>query len=130
MSDFSVEKKLELVNQVRSTYHQNQSDLMNREMLLYGRTYPKKEEATIEYDRQREYYNHTHQESEEGIFRDGTAKIRWMLAAVFLMTVILFDRNGKCIAGISMERVFAMIETDYEESVDTLIEAMSISVFQ
>ena len=51
MSDFSVEQKLELVQQVRSQYYRNQSDLMNREQILYGRTLTRKP--------QEEYYPQT-----------------------------------------------------------------------
>lgn len=101
MSDFSVEKKLELVQQVRSKYYQNQSDMMNREQILYGRSEKENEE--------------------EGIFKDGTLKLRYALAAVLAATIILFDRSGQSLGGISMEEIFTAIETDYEKAIEAWI---------
>ena len=38
MNDITVDKKLQLINQVRSQYNKDQYDLQHREQLLYGRT--------------------------------------------------------------------------------------------
>ena len=38
MSNVTTEQKLQLVQQVRSRYHEDQYDMSNRERLLYGRS--------------------------------------------------------------------------------------------
>lgn len=116
MSDISVEKKLELVQQIRSRHYQNQSDLMNREQILYGRPLTQRP-ANLNSN---SYIHQTEsgENPEEGIFKDNTIKIRYALAAVLLVTIILFDKTGNTIAGISMEQVFSYISTDYEAVID------------
>lgn len=120
MSDFSVEQKLELVQQIRSQYYRNQSDLMNREHILYGRTQIKSPEQ--------EYYNYNSSstDTEENLLTDNTVKIRYLLSAVLLLLVILFDKSGTTLAGISMEEIFTMIETDYEEVVETWADSLIV----
>lgn len=117
MSDFPVEKKLELVQQVRSRHYQNQSDMMNREQILYGRTWAKRPENEG-------YHIEPHSgNEEEGIFRDNTLKIRFAIAAVLFLLIILIDQGGQTVAGISMEKVFSIIETDYEAAIDAWVRA-------
>ena len=126
MNDIPVEKKLELVHQLRSKYNENQSDMMNREMLLYGRTMSgNRNQLDYSTDKAREYFNHTDDNEAEGIFKDDTLKLRYALAAVLFVLIILFDVNGKNLAGISMDRLFAAIETDYEDSLNNWIEVLS-----
>ena len=38
MSDVTMDQKLQLVQQVRARYHEDQFDLSNRERILYGRS--------------------------------------------------------------------------------------------
>ena len=42
----------------------------------------------------------------------GTFRIRLALAGVLLLSVILLDRNGKSVAGISMDQIFTQIGID------------------
>ena len=118
MSDFSVEQKLELVQQVRSQYYRNQSDLMNREQILYGRTLTRKP--------QEEYYPQTSPSdpNAESLITDNTLKLRYGLAAVLMLLIILFDKSGTSIAGVSMEQVFSFIETDYEKAIDAWVNTL------
>jgi len=118
MSDFSVEKKLELVQQIRSRHYQNQSDLMNREQILYGRTLTHTPSNTSTYSNN---MNTSIENTEDGIFKDNTLKIRYALALVLLFTIILFDKTGNTIAGISTEQVFSYIEADYEKTIDAWV---------
>lgn len=123
MSDISVEQRLELVKQVRSKYYENQSDMMNREQILYGKAFPKNQEIirnprdTVDF-----YQRNIDTESEgEGIFKDGTLKIRYALAAVAFITIVLLDKSEKTLAGISMNDVFTSIQTDYEETIENWV---------
>ena len=103
MEDISVEKKMELVHQVRSQYQKNQYDLMNRESLLYGKTYT----ANTGY---------TPPPSDS--HKDSTLKIRYALAVLLLLSIIILDRSGKSFAGISMKQVFQAIEADFEDTLE------------
>lgn len=117
MSDFSVEQKLELVQQVRSQYYRNQSDLMNREQILYGRALTRKPEAVF-------HQQPLPETVQEPMITDNTVKLRYALAAVLMLLVILFDRSETTIAGVSMEQVFSVIATDYEEAIDAWVSNM------
>lgn len=44
--------------------------------------------------------------------KTGTFRIRLALAGVLLLSVILLDRNGKSVAGISMDQIFTQIGID------------------
>ena len=121
MSDFSVEQKLELVQQVRSRYYRNQSDLMNREQILYGKALTRTPETEFH---QPQLSSET---TQEPLITDNTLKLRYALAAVLVLLIILFDRSGTTIAGISMEQVFSAIENDYEEAIDAWVSTLEIS---
>lgn len=121
MSDFSVEQKLELVQQVRSRYYRNQSDLMNREQILYGKALTRTPETEFH---QPQLSSET---TQEPLITDNTVKLRYALAAVLVLLIILFDKSGTTIAGISMEQVFSAIENDYEEAIDAWVSTLEIS---
>lgn len=110
MSDIPVEKRLELVHQVRSQYHRNQSDLMTREQILYGRN-AYHENTVKDYSRENEA-------AKEGVFRDNTFGIRLALAGILVLTFILLDKTGKGIAGISTDRMTQAIASDYLQIVE------------
>jgi len=123
MNNISVEQRLELVKQVRSKYYENQSDMMNREQILYGKSFPKNQDDIRNTRDMEDFYQlKTDNESkEDGIFKDGTLKLRYALAAVALLTIILFDKSEKTLGGISMNEVFTAIQKDYEEVIDAWI---------
>ncbi|MBQ2803367.1 MAG: hypothetical protein IJF07_05660 [Lachnospiraceae bacterium] len=130
MGEISVEKKLELVNQIRSRHRQNQSDLMNREQILYGRSTPMRNEypSHREYSLGGEYRiaDSNLKEDTEGIVSDDSFKLRFTLAAALFITLILLDISGKSFAGISTKQMFQMIETDYEEAIDAWVENVTL----
>lgn len=119
MDNISMEKKLELVHQVRSQYQKNQYDLMSRENLLYGKT-----SRPLEYSGDKFISGENQKKSadEEGLFRDGTVKIRYAIAAVLLLIIILMDQSGKSIAGVSVEQLFQMLEADYGDTIAAWVE--------
>ena len=106
MSEVPIEKKLELVHQIRSQYKQNQSDLLMRERILYGRTSSHETEpsSTGNYEKLPE---------PETVLRDGTFKIRFALAVVLFVTIIVLDKSGSTVNGISTEKLFQAIALDY-----------------
>lgn len=121
MSDATMEQKLRLVQQVRSRYHEDQYDLSNRERILYGRTSiaPQRELESPYGDSYR---------------RDGTMpaggevssfRIRLFLAVFLVMLVIVMDRNDMEVAGITTEKIYEVISADYEEVLETWVEALS-----
>ena len=96
-----MEQKLQLVQQIRSRYHENQYDLSNREKILYGRTgavqpgslYPEPE---------------LEQPHPSSLFR-----VR------LLMALLLF--------GLVVARILEAISADYEDTLNQWIETMSVS---
>ena len=111
------EKKLQLVQQVRSRYHENQYDLSNRERIMYGRT--------SVFDRSDDYDESTLPDSEDGSL--SSFKLRLFIAMVLFGIVIFMDRNHVAIGGITSEKLYGMISADYEEKIEDWVEAMSDS---
>lgn len=111
------EKKLQLVQQVRSRYHENQYDLSNRERIMYGRT--------SVFDRSDDYDESTLPDSEDGSL--SSFKLRLFIALVLFGIVIFMDRNHVAIGGITSEKLYGMISADYEEKIEDWVEAMSDS---
>ncbi len=119
MSDIPVEKKLELVHQIRSRYRSDQSDLVNREQILYGRSMSQGAVNLNDYS-----YSKEASGEKEGVFRDNTFKIRLAIAGILVLLIILFDRSGKTFAGISTEQLFQAIETDYGTMIQIYVEKL------
>lgn len=120
MSDTTIEQKLQLVRQVRSRYHENQYDLSNRERILYGRSsvIPERESYASPYD-----------EDYDGMLPEGRPlsfmKIRLWIALFLVAAVIVMDRNGMSVAGITSEKIFELISADYEEIIASWAETLS-----
>lgn len=117
MSDITVEKKLELINQIRSQYNRNQNDMWNREQLLYGR------HQGLEPTSCAESCTWNHQG--EGRTAAASFKIRLLLALLLLAGVIWLHRGGVEIAGVAMEEVFQVISEDYYQEAVQLVEQMT-----
>lgn len=111
------EKKLQLVQQVRSRYHENQYDLSNRERIIYGRT--------SVFD-QSEYDENMLPDSEGDSL--SSFKLRLFIALALLGVIIFMDRSQIAIGGITSEKLYGMISADYEEKIVEWVEAMSNSV--
>ena len=105
MGNYTMEQKLRLVNQVRSRYDQDQSDLLRREQLLYGKT-----------------SNRTFDLEPEGAFPEAETenpagvsffRLRLLAALVVFVLILTLDRNGKDLFGMSTEQIFQSIAKDY-----------------
>lgn len=116
----NVEQKLQLVRQVRSRYHENRYDLSNRERILYGRTSVNPESMDQTYPYGEPYEERTPVEAPLSFF-----KLRMWIALFLVTAVIVMDRNGSEVAGITAEKIFQMISADYEEVIETWAESIS-----
>lgn len=107
MSDVTMERRLQLVKQIRSRYNEDQYDLSNRERILYGRS-----------SRPAENFS----EMEEDAAWDAPVsffRIRLVVAIILLAAVIAIDLNGTKIAGITAEDIFRAISADYGNMIDS-----------
>lgn len=121
MSDATMEQKLRLVQQVRSRYQEDQYDLSNRERILYGRTSIGSERMGYSSP-----YDNPYQEGDmpQGV---SSFRLRFFLAVFLVMIVIVMDTNGMTVAGITSEKIYEVISADYEEVLETWVEAVSQS---
>lgn len=101
-----MENRLRLVQQVKNQYHQNQYDMANREQILYG-------------------YHEDKKIPEEARASAGSFRLRLFLAGMLFIAVIFCDRLGICPAGMEMNEIFAMLETDYQENLIAFVETIS-----
>ena len=123
MSDFTtMEKKLQLVQQVRSRYNENQYDMSNRERILYGRT---SAAGRPDYNRSLYYDENVLPDSEGDSV--SSFKLRFFIALVLFGIVVFMDRSHVAIGGISSEKLYGMISADYEEKIEDWVEALSNS---
>ena len=120
MENVSTEQKLQLVQQVRSRYHENRYDLSNRERILYGRTSMEQESMEQAYP-----YREPYGERNPVDVQPSSFKLRVWIALFLVTAVIVMDRNGTKVAGITAEKIFQMISADYEEVIETWVETIS-----
>lgn len=116
MSNFTVDKKMELMRQIRSRYQKDRNDLFRREQLLYGKTsfYPAEEIGMREM---------TDLEDEGEPIQ--TFPLRVLLAVALFLLIIICDMSGKSFLGIRAEQCFSAISADYEDSITTWVETVS-----
>ena len=119
MNDTTMEQKLQLVQQVRSRYQEDQYDLSNRERILYGRTGMTPEKAGYA-----DSYSNPYR---EGMPADmpSSFRIRLFLAVFLVLTVIVMDKNDMTVSGITSEKIYEVISADYEEVLETWVEGLS-----
>lgn len=117
MSDIPIERKLQLVSQLRSQYHKNRYDMANREQILYGRSSLSPEERLQEYDASYDTYDF----ERENVSHSSSFKLRLVLAVFLLGGIILLDKNGIKIAGTDMQQVFRAISVDYYSELEKVI---------
>lgn len=145
MGNTTFDKKLALIQQVRSSYDRNQFDLSHRERILYGKTAPRSRTQGGYYDaryRDGGYYNAANPNAayrgrgyrsaasypdaayqdfdREGDLGFSFLKLRFLLAAILLAAIILLDRKGATFAGITTSEVFSVIAKDYTAEIDHL----------
>lgn len=113
MSDVTMDQKLQLVQQVRARYHEDQYDMSNRERILYGRTdiTPARIRSGNPYG---DPYGNPAPPAEEPV---SFFRVRFLIAALLLTAVILMDKNGIAVAGVTAEKIFHAISEDYEEKI-------------
>lgn len=124
MSDMTVEKKLALVQQVRSRYNENQYDLSNRERILYGKTGMGKYEAAVlgyEEGLGESYENGS--ENPAASYGQGvsTFNLRLFISAILLIGFILLEQNGGTVAGFSASQIYKAISADYVTQIETML---------
>lgn len=110
MSDVTMEQKLQLVAQVRDRYHENQYDLHNRERIICGEASPRSNQLGADGE-------NIEMREKVSFFR-----IRFLFALLFFLTVVVMDTNNIKVAGITVEKIFQVISTDYEEIIDVWME--------
>lgn len=128
MDNISIEQKLELVKQIRSKYNKNISDMSQRERVLYGRTsYSSKEEVKGASMVDRSWYYE--EPAEEATVEDFSfGRVRFFIAVILLIGVIILDLSGKTLMGVSMDKIFAVISQDYEEEIAAWVSQATVKV--
>lgn len=106
MSDITVEKKLQLIQQVRSQQNRNQYDLMNREQILYGKT-----TASRFHPEDLPAASKVPEGTEQKI---STFKIRIGAAILLFAAMLVLDLSGKGVFGITSNEIFQYIARDFE----------------
>lgn len=102
----NTEKRLQLLKQVRSRYNEDQRDLTERELILYGRSSRRVSEGLA-------------QEVPSDAENVSFFRIRLVLAILVFAAVIFMDMNGIEMAGITAENIFQALSADYEEMIET-----------
>lgn len=118
MNDLTMEKRLQLVRQVRSRHSENRYDLSNREQILYGKT-------TLSSEG--EYWDSAQPSGEDEI-PVSSFKLRLLLALFLFGVVVFMDRSQTAIGGITSEKLYRVISADYEEKIEDWVETLSGSV--
>lgn len=125
----TIEKKLQLVKQIRSQYNQNQYDLSNREQILYGRASYKAPSVS-----QSDSFHDIVRRGEPAAINNGmgdtavaseSLKLRSALAVMLFVFAVLFDLLGVAPAGVKMQQVFEVIAADYQENMTAFVDAMT-----
>lgn len=116
-ADYRLEKKLQLVRQVRSRYSEDQYDLSNREMLLYGKTdLPGRDTvspyADAGYSDGGRYAGESLSEPEEP---PSSMKLRFLLAVLLFGAVVFLDQSHTASGRITAEKIYSAISADYED---------------
>ncbi len=111
MKDVTTERKLQLIQQIRSRYNEDRYDMSNRERLLYGR------ESVRPWEEDGE---NPDADSPPSSFR-----LRVLLAVLLFAAVVAIDTNGTSLWGITAEKVYQIISADYEEKIEEWVEALA-----
>lgn len=112
MSDVTTERKLQLIQQIRSRYKEDRYDMSNRERILYGR------ESVRPWDE-----NEDDPEWERP--PQSSFRLRVLLAVLLFAAVVAIDTNGTSLFGITAEKVYQIISEDYEDKIEEWVETLS-----
>lgn len=125
MTDITVEKKLELMRQIRSRYQRDRYDLFHREQVLYGRAKPIPGEESMRkaffVDSMDEMENYDEDDAES--FQ--TFPLRMLLAVGLFLLIIVCDMSDKSFLGLEASQCFSAISADYESSISAWVDAAS-----
>lgn len=114
MRNVDTERKLQLLQQIRSRYKEDRYDMSSRERILYGRESVRPWEESgddPEWD-----------QPPRSSFR-----LRVLLAVLLFAAVVAIDTNGASIFGITAEKVYQIISADYEDKIEEWVETLSPS---
>ncbi len=113
MSEISAERKLQVVKQIREEHAANQRLIRGRESILYGfhSPYPIYQNERIDSE----------PDSEPFSFGKGNLsfKIRFTVALLLLVSVILLDKADIAVFEYTVSDVFAYLETDITNDFQT-----------
>ena len=118
MSNISVEKKLELLQQIRSRNQRDRYDMFHRENLVYGRTRTVLPEDMDELEEFEGEYGERFQ----------SFPLRVLLALGLFLMIIVCDMSGRSFLGIQVNQCFNAIAADYESSISAWVDAASSNV--
>lgn len=118
MTELTVEKKLELTQQIRSQNARDRYDLSKREQIIYGKTTENTVANPFPYD--------VAEEAEEDHLP--TLPLRILFALGMFLMIIVCDMSGKNFLGISAQKCFEAIGQDYESSITAWVDAASENI--
>ena len=107
---FSVDKKMELLRQIRARHQQDRNDLVRREKILYGMTGDYAADDLAE-------------EPLDDELRFNSFPIRIMMAVGLFLLIVICDMSGKSFMGIETAQCFSAISEDYESSVTAWVNS-------
>ena len=111
MKNVSSEQKLQLIQQIRSRYNEDRYDMRDRERILYGRESVRPwEEDGIDPERERP---------------QSTFRLRVLVAVLLFAAVVMIDSNGTSLWGLTAEKIYQIISTDYEDKIVEWVETLS-----
>lgn len=112
MRDVNTERKLQLIQQIRSRYKEDRFDMSNRERILYGRESVRPWEENMD--------DPEWEQPPQSSFR-----LRVLLAVLLFAAVVAIDTNGTSLWGITAERVYQIISEDYGDKIEEWVETLS-----
>lgn len=112
MKDVTTERKLQLIQQIRSRYDEDRHDMSNRERILYGR------ESVRPWEE-----NGDDPEWEQA--PQSSFRLRVLLAVLLFAAVVAIDTNGTSLWGITAEKVYQIISEDYEDKIEEWVETLA-----
>lgn len=110
MGDISTQQKLQLTRQVRERYQQDRQDMGQREQLLYGRSLSYFEDEPVPDYGEAADYGGRYGGGEE---KAGTLGLRILLAAVLVCLLVLADRRGDTLFGLTASQIGEYIRLDF-----------------
>lgn len=127
MEDMTTEKKLQLVQQIRTRQNRNQYDLSARERILYGYTSSNITPLSCRKSYAENTYatNFTSPVCSDEKSTSESLKFRSALACMLLLFAILFDYFKIAPVGIEMKQIFQIIAADYQNNMTEFVETMT-----